>query len=381
MPGDPPSGEDDLAAGFALALASLPAMGPARLLALHHLGPLADVWEIVAGGRAHEHPLLADRLGRQPSALATTWAATARRLDPCTVLQKHRAAGVDVSVLCSPGYPQALAGDPEPALVLCGRGDPAALDGPRVAIVGTRSCTRYGTDVARRLGHDLAASGVRVVSGLALGIDGAAHAGALTAEAAPPIAVVASGLDIIYPRRNLDLWRRVEAAGLVLSEAPLGVRPEAWRFPARNRLIAGLADAVVVVESAERGGSMHTVDEAIVRDVTVMAVPGPVTSPASAGTNKLLHEGRPPVRDALDVLVELGVPVRPDPARADPRPPPGAADVAVLDALGFQPATLEHLALRTGGDLGALAAALVRLVAQGWLSERGGWYERVAASP
>lgn len=373
--------DDDPFAGFALALASLPAMGPARLLALRRLGPLPDIWEIVAGGRAHEHPGLADRLGGRPAALAAAWAGAARRLDPCSVLAQHRTAGIGVAVLGSAGYPHALAADPEPPLVLCSRGDPAALDGPRVAVVGTRACTRYGTDVARLLGHDLAAAGVRVVSGLALGIDGAAHAGALRADAAPPIAVVGSGLDIVYPRRNLDLWRRVEAAGLVLSEAPLGVRPEAWRFPARNRLIAGLADAVVVVESAERGGSMHTVDEAVVRDVSVMAVPGPVTSPTSAGTNKLLHEGCPPVRDALDVLIELGLPVSPRRARRDQRPAPEPADLTVLDALGFQPATLEHLALRTGNDLGALSVALVRLVAQGWLSEQGGWYERAAASP
>src|SRR5262249_38747100 len=155
-----------------------------------------------------------------------------------------------------------------------------------------------GIDVAFELGRDLAAAGVAVVSGLAVGIDASAHAGALHAATSPPIAVVGSGLDVIYPRRNAVLWREVERRGLVLSQAPLGALPEKWRFPARNRLIAALADAVVVVESGTTGGSLHTVTEAVRRDRVVYAVPGPVRSDASAGTNRLLADGAVPACDA-----------------------------------------------------------------------------------
>ena len=183
---------------------------------------------------------------------------------------------------------------------------------PRVAIVGTRRCTRYGFDLARELGADLAAAGVQVVSGLALGIDGAAHRGALDAAGgAPPIGVVASGLDVVYPRAPPAAVGGGRHRGSLLSECPLGTAPEAWRFPARNRIIAALADAVVVVESAGAGGSMYTVEEALARDRPVLAVPGSVRSAASAGTNRLLAEGAGVARDADDVLAAIGQPQRP----------------------------------------------------------------------
>ena len=155
------------------------------------------------------------------------------------------------------------------------------------------------------LGSGLAAAGVTVISGLALGIDGAAHRGALAADGAPVVGVVGSGLDVVYPRGNRDLWEAVSAAGTLLAEAPLGAEPEGWRFPARNRLLAALADVVVVVESKRAGGSMHTVEEAIRREVTVMAVPGSVRNPAAEGTNLLLSEGCAPACSTDDVLVAL----------------------------------------------------------------------------
>ncbi|MGH9188165.1 MAG: DNA-processing protein DprA, partial [Acidimicrobiales bacterium] len=259
----------------------------------------------------------------------------------------------------------------------------------RVAIVGTRNCTRYGLDVAFELGRDLAAAGVTVVSGLAVGIDAAAHAGALAGPelaheregppAAPPVAIVGSGLDVVYPRRNASLWRRVETAGAVASEAPLGARPERWRFPARNRLIAALADVVVVVESREWGGSMHTVTEALRRDRVLLAVPGPVRSPASVGTNRLLADGAGPCCGADDVLLALGLsPATSRAATIETRPAPEPAHRGILDALGWRPALLDQLAVRADVDLGELAVAVATLEAQGWLIRRGSWLERVA---
>jgi DNA processing protein len=257
-------------------------------------------------------------------------------------------------------------------------GDPAVISGPRVAIVGTRDATRYGRDLAYDLGRELSAAGVAIVSGLALGIDGAAHSGALAADTTPPIAIVGSGLDIVYPRRNAALWREVERRGVLLAEAPLGAPPDRWRFPARNRVIAAIADVVIVVESRETGGSMHTVTEAERRGRPVFAVPGPLRSAASAGTNRLLRDGAHVVCDAGDVLVLLGLSSALSRPLGDSRAAPAPEDVPVLEAVGWAPASLEGVAARTPGSLGQLALALHRLCEQGWLVERGGWFERVA---
>lgn len=366
---------------YGAALCTLPGMGPARLTAVARAWPaLEEAWRHVCAGTAGRDKGVAAALGRQAETLPSTWATRARSLDPEAVLAAHHDAGIGVTVLGGVAYPEALAADVEPAVVLFHRGRPDVVPGPRVAIVGTRTASRYGRDVAWGLGRDLAGAGVRVVSGLALGIDGAAHEGALSAEAAPPLAVVGSGLDVVYPRRHAGLWRRVEQAGVVLSEAPLGAAPEPWRFPARNRLVAALADVVVVVESPRHGGSMHTVDAALERDVPVLAVPGPVTSPTSTGCNQLLADAVAGVaRGAEDVLSLLGLTATAATRGApDPRPAPTAEQARVLDAFGWQPAALEQLAVRTGLSLGPLAEALHHLEAAGWVAADGGWFERVA---
>lgn len=273
------------------------------------------------------------------------------------------------------GWPSSLADDPKPPAQLYVDGDVAVLDRPRVAIIGTRRCSSSGRDVARELGRELADAGVCVVSGLAYGIDGAAHGGALQGSA-PPAAVVGTGLDVIYPPRHRDLWRAVAAKGVVVSEYAPGTPPERWRFPARNRIIAALADVVVVVESHAGGGSLHTVEAALERGRTVMAVPGSVRNPASAGTNALLAAGSPPARDAEDVLVALGL----EPAvweRTSAPPVPEGDLGAVLDAVGWLPSTLEQIADRLDAPLGPVAVHLLTLVGDGWISQNAGWYERV----
>lgn len=367
------------AEAYGAALSTLPGMGPARLAALVRTWSVREAWERVGDGTAVAAPLVVEALGRDATTLPDRWQGAASQLDPAACLSAHGRAGVGVAVLGSAAYPEALCADIEPPVVLFHRGRPDVVPGPRVAIIGTRRCTRYGRDVAHAMASDLASAGVRVVSGLALGIDGAAHEGALAAGGAPPVAVVGSGLDVVYPRRHADLWRRVEQAGVVFSEAPLGARPEPWRFPSRNRLLASLADVVVVVESHERGGSFHTVDAALERDVPVMAVPGPVHSSASAGCNRLLVDDMHVARDAGDVLSLLGLSSEASTrGRPDERPPPTPDQQAVLDEFGWQPAALEQLALRAGKPLPDLAVTLQHLEAGGWIIRNGGWYERVA---
>lgn len=345
--------------GCAAALAGLPGMGPPRLRALLAGRSPEQAWDAVRGG-----------------AEGDVWQRVARAVDVESVGAAHDAAEVHVLVHGDPRYPSVLADDPAAPTVLFAAGTVDAVCRPMVGIVGTRRCSHAGRQTARTLGRDLTAAGVTVVSGLALGIDGAAHAGALAGEGRAPVAVVGSGLDVVYPRRHADLWERVRETGVLLSEWPLGTRPEPWRFPARNRIIAALVDVLVVVESHAAGGSMHTVDAADARGRTVLAVPGPVRSPASEGTNRLLHEGNGPARDVDDVLAALGL-ARPLPVARPARPGPGGTDGVVLEAVGWEPTSLEQLLVRTGLSPGRVAAALARLEHDSWVRGDAGWWERV----
>lgn len=363
-PGSDDPGRDGLPEwAYAAALAGLPYMAWDRLGALLGGRSPGGAWGwVVAGGAG------------------SAWARAARATSVAEVEAAHRRAGVAVHVHGGAAYPAALAGDHEAPPVVFLQGSPAALDGVLVGIVGTRRATGYGRDVAYQFARELSEAGVGVVSGLALGIDGAAHEGALAAGAAPPVGVVGSGLDVVYPRRHAGLWRRVVVGGALVSEAPLGARPEPWRFPARNRLIAALSSVLVVVESHAAGGSMHTVRAAAERGVPVMAVPGPVRSPASAGTNGLLADGCAPACDPGDVLVALSLETAARPARVDHRRPPVAEEAAVLDLLGWEAASLEDLLARTDLAPSRVAVALSRLEVAGWARGRGGWWERAAAT-
>jgi DNA processing protein len=378
------------AQAYATALAGLPGMGPSRLAAILASEPPVDAWRRIRAGKGWTDRRVLRALAPSGPGLVDRWRASAAGVDPASCWARVVAARVGVALLGTPGYPSALADDVEPPAVLFHQGALGGLDGldrldglggKRVAIVGTRRCSTTGAGMAFELGRDLAAAGVSVVSGLAAGIDGAAHRGALAAASgAPPVGVVGSGLDVVYPARQVRLWRAVLEAGALLSEAPLGARPERWRFPARNRIIAALADLVVVVESHRRGGSLHTVDEADRRGIDVFAVPGSVRNPAAVGTNELLAEGRPPVCSVDDLLVALDLSSTPHAGTADRRPLPEHTDRPVLDAVGWQPSTLDQIVLRTGLALGVLAPALDRLCEAGWLARSGGWYERIAAA-
>ena len=291
----------DLAAR--MALISLPGLGPARCRWLLESG---SAEEVVANLRRERLPPSVQPAPPGVTAkLVQNWASALRQIEPGDLWAEVSAVGAQVLGPDDERWPYGH--DPEPPTLLFARGDLGLLSGPPVvAVVGTRRCSTIGRRVAFDLGAELAEFGVSVVSGLASGVDGAAHRGVLAAEG-QPIAVVGTGVDVVYPAANRQLWHDVVARGLLLSEAGPGTGPERWRFPARNRLIAGLAQVVVIVESHDHGGSMHTVSEALDRGLPVMAVPGAVTNPAASGTNRLLVEGCPPARSAQDVLDYLGL--------------------------------------------------------------------------
>jgi DNA processing protein len=255
------------------------------------------------------------------------------------------------------------------------------LAGRRVALVGTRNATAAGRHVARQFGHGLVQAGVQVVSGLARGIDGHAHHGALEAIdelGAPgrPVAVVASGLDVVYPREHERLWRRVGEDGLLLSEAPPGSPPIAYRFPLRNRIIAALAEIVVVVESRERGGSLITAAAALERGIPVMAVPGHATVRAARGVNSLLRDGSAPAIDVDDILVALQL----DHGQtlgllSDRRPRPRPGDVPAYRLCAVRAHTVGEVAGRLDVPLLDAAMMLARLEQSGWLGQVDGWFE------
>ena len=364
------------------AAAGLPGMGPARLGALWDTCPGEEAWRLLVDCRAHRVPALAALLGREARSTAAALARAAAAVDVADRWSAHEDAGVTVLARGDARMPTRLADDIDPPLVLFAAGDVGATEGPTVAVVGTRRCSRAGAEMAHDIGRQCARAGARVVSGLAVGIDAAAHAGALAAGpgAAPPVAVVGSGLDVVYPARSRALWHQVAAHGVVLSEYPLGTTPSRWRFPARNRLVAALADVVVVVESGRTGGSMYTVDEALERQRDVLAVPGSVRSSASAGTNWLLSQGAQPCCSTADVLVAAQLSPAPEEATSvlDPRPPPTGDGRRVLRAIGWDPTTLDAVARRTGLGLGALALAVDGLEADGWIDRSTGHIERRA---
>jgi DNA processing protein len=259
--------------------------------------------------------------------------------------------------------------DPPPVLWVRGEAEPALLGELSVAVVGARACSGYGRTVARTLGRELAAAGMVVVSGLARGIDGEAHRGALEAGGRT-VAVLGCGVDRDYPASHSELAARIlYGGGLIVSEYEAGVEPAPWRFPARNRIIAGVSAATVVVEARERSGALITADFALEDGREVMAVPGEITSALSRGTNALLRLGATPVTSTDDVLESLGVEA---PAPVDV--PQGAAARRLLEALSTEPATADELGRSTGLDAATVSAALVELELSGAAVSDGGVY-------
>ncbi|HEX2031256.1 MAG TPA: DNA-processing protein DprA [Actinomycetota bacterium] len=305
----------------------------------------------------------------------------AAAVDPGAVRSALARIGARVVTPADPEYPERLLHLPDPPACLFVRGRRLAVggeSGPAVGIVGARASSAYGREVAAEIAAGVASAGVAVVSGAARGIDGCAHRGALRAGG-PTVAVLGSGIDVAYPRANRRLIEEIAAAGTVISEYPPGMPPHQRRFPARNRIVAALARAVLVVEGAPKSGSLITVEFATDLGRDVMAVPGPVTSPLSIVPHELIRDGAALIRSADDVLAVLGLP--PEPGRRALGSGPPAADASpderrLLEAIAGGPTTADAAARTAGLDPARTLAALVSLELSGAIRAVGGRYER-----
>lgn len=276
-------------------------------------------------------------------------------------------------LLRHPDLPLPLREIPDPPAQMYCEGDPAALDAPAVAMVGSRRCTRQGRDIAFALARDLAAQGLNIVSGLAYGIDAAAHRGALAAAGAPTVAVLGGGLGRIYPRSHERLAVEIVAAGgALVSEYPPDAAPRKHHFPARNRIVSGLCRGVVVVEASNRSGSLITARLALEQGRDVMAVPSLVSSPLSAGCHRLIREGAALVECAEHVLEALGLEAKPVPV------PEAAADEddAVLRHVAATATSLDALVGATGLPVEDVLVRLAELEIDGLVAAHGGGYVR-----
>jgi DNA processing protein len=298
------------------------------------------------------------------------FAAFKSRFDATAELERLSRLGFRFLGRSQPEFPPLLRAihDPPPGLFLRGDADVRLLPQPAVAIVGARACSAYGRQIARGLGRDLAAAGLVVVSGLARGVDAESHRGALE-SGGPTVAVLGCGIDRDYPAAHRELARQIAASGLVVSEYAPGVEPAPWRFPARNRIVAGLCAATVVVEARERSGALITADFALEEGREVFAVPGEITSVLSAGSNALLRLGATPLTCAHDVLESYGI------ARVEPALPDLSERAsAVLERVREAARGADELARSAELGAGELAVVLTELELAGAIREEDGVY-------
>lgn len=285
---------------------------------------------------------------------------------------------VTVISLGSDLYPALLKEIADPPALLYVRGNAGLLSTPQLAMVGSRRCSRQGAENALQFGRQLAASGFTITSGLALGIDAHSHQGALEVSG-HTIAVLGTGVDIQYPKRNKVLFDRVAEAGALVSEFPLETGPRPGNFPVRNRIISGLSLGVLVVEGAPQSGSLVTARCAVEQGREVFAIPGSIHSPGSRGCHQLIRQGATLVETAGQIIGELGAwqPIecrqpRPDlPIELEP------AEAALLALMGYDPLTIDHLQTRSNLGMAALSSLLMALELKGLVESQGGCYQRI----
>jgi len=347
-----------------LALASTPGIGPARM------ATLLDALGTALGAITAPVALLCSLPGISRAAATAIRAASIDQGQ--AMLDRLATLGGVVLLPDDARYPKALATIPDRPMLLFAMGNVALLEAPAVALVGSRDHSAYGADVCRVVADAAARAGLVVVSGLARGLDAVAHVSALDAGGGT-IGVLGNGLGVVYPAANRALYERVGRDGLLLTEFPPGERPHAGSFPRRNRVISGLADVTVVIEAGARSGTLITVAAALDQGREVMAVPGPITSATSVGTNRLIRDGASPLLEAADLLAHYDGLAAPARGLAEPPPPALAPDSArVFDHMAGDPVHLDVLAERLSEPAGRLLAILSGLELQGLIRQHPG---------
>ncbi len=290
-------------------------------------------------------------------------------------LKKASDAGVAIITLDSPVYPACLRDTPDPPLYLYVKGTLRPEDENAVAIVGTRKPTHYGTTVTSRISSELSSSGVTIVSGMARGIDTQAHRGALAAQGRT-IAVLGCGIDVVYPPENRDLMDRISRSGAVVTENAFGTKPEAGYFPARNRIISGLARGTVIIEASEDSGSLITSRYTLEQGRQLFAVPGNIGAPTSRGSNSLIKEGAILVEGAEDILAGLGVKRRPGAAGPGRRPLPALTqeEETVFRCVTYEAKHIDMIMSESRVSAGRLSGVLINLELKGLAKQLPGKY-------
>ena len=340
--------------GFSL----IPYIGPKRILRLRQwFGDLASAWKASAGALCEaglDERAMQQLLSRRDS------------MDLDAHIEKVRQAGAWLLTLDDERYPSLLRQIDDPPPVLYIRGTLTEADELALSIVGTRKVTRYGQQVTHDIARKLARSGVTVISGLAQGVDGAAHQGALQGGGRT-IAVLGSGVDVIYPREHEDLARRIIASGALITEFPLGTQPTAANFPRRNRVVSGMALGVLVTEAPERSGALITAGLAGEQGREVFAVPGNIYSAASGGTNRLIQDGARLVCDVRDILDELNVAHTNTQTRtrAEQIAPASDSERAVMQHLSVDPIHIDDLVRLCGRTVADVSSTLTILELKG----------------
>jgi DNA processing protein len=338
---------------------------------------VALAWLVHAMGRKHARLLLAE-MGNVRDAVTRIEAGLHGLDEFAARIARMQSSGQRLIAHTDPAFPPLLRAIPDAPLVLYVQGDIESVHAPAIAVVGARRCSRSGSAHAAAFGRDLAVLGFTVVSGLALGIDAAAHRGAL--QTGVTAAVVGSGLAQLYPQRNASLAQEIlEKGGTVISEHAPDVTPRTHHFPERNRLISGLSLGVLVVEAGERSGSLITARCALEQGRDVLAVPGAIDNPAARGCHRLLREGAYLVETVADIVGALRV-APPVGAMLPPRPiAPEPADAALrilLHEVGRETTTLDALCTATGTAAAIVATRLVELELAGFVKQVTGGYIR-----
>lgn len=372
---------DELAAWLRLSLTDGVGNATARRLLASFGLPGAIFEQSVATLREVVTPAQASALGQVPAGLDAQVESTAQWLQAGNLPVRRR-----VVPLGSADYPPALLDIEDPPLLLyvMGQDWPAPSDGLQIAVVGSRNPTPQGESNAHQFALALARAGHTIVSGMALGVDGAAHRGAIegaNSHQVATVAVVGTGLDRVYPKRHLELAHAIAEHGVLISEYPLGTPPLAPNFPKRNRIIAGLTQGTLVVEAALQSGSLITARQAVEQGKEVFAIPGSIHSPQSRGCHALLKQGAKLVESAADILDEWGMGSQSLPATLFPDDTDAATPAGVLSAMGFDPVSLDALMARTGESTAQLQAQLLALELDGQVARLpGGLFQRMASA-